>query len=347
MGATSNGLEVSGNVTWSTSPLTISETVRVLDGGILTIEPGVEVRFDSLGSAIQGHIVVEDGGELIAEGQSGQAIRFTSAEETPGPGDWAYVRIAPGGTGSLDFCEFEFGGQWLDMGSLIIQSSSVAVRNTTIANGQRNGVLLSGPGNAALLENITVTGCEDAAIYQDTVNMDPSYAGIAASENGLDGIEINGADIDQSVAWTQTAVPFFLSGWARALEGGQLSIGPGVELRMIETSSFLQSLLEAQMGGVLSIAGTAEAPVLITSGLAEPAPGDWGFVRFGVGSSGSIAYCTMEFGGFPGTSDPYTVDIESSDVTIANLTVRNSDGHGINVSSGSSPTLSNLTVMNC
>ena len=82
------GGEISGAVIWYQvcSPYTLSGNVLVNTGARLTIEAGVEVKFD-------GFYRIEVAGELIAIGTPSQPIIFTSNRATPQMGDWQAIRF--------------------------------------------------------------------------------------------------------------------------------------------------------------------------------------------------------------------------------------------------------------
>ncbi len=85
---TSVGGYISENTTWKIagSPYIVEETVIVEPSVILSIEPGVEVRFAN------GTELIIDG-SLTASGNATNYITFTSNATTPKPGDWGAIRF--------------------------------------------------------------------------------------------------------------------------------------------------------------------------------------------------------------------------------------------------------------
>ncbi|MBI1299694.1 hypothetical protein GC175_32620, partial [bacterium] len=79
---------INGNVSWTpeNSPYIIQGNVSILDGGSLTILPGVEIRFDA-----DRLLDVRGGGTLIAQGTETQPITFTANLTTPVAGHWRYL----------------------------------------------------------------------------------------------------------------------------------------------------------------------------------------------------------------------------------------------------------------
>ena len=80
------------NTTWTlaNSPYIVIDTVVVFPGVILTIEPGVLVKFktDKLLEIRQG--------QLLAIGTATDSITFTSDSTLPFPGVWAQIHIRGG-----------------------------------------------------------------------------------------------------------------------------------------------------------------------------------------------------------------------------------------------------------
>ncbi|GIW05630.1 MAG: hypothetical protein KatS3mg060_0435 [Dehalococcoidia bacterium] len=94
-----------GTWTRENSPYIVTESVDVPNGGTLTIEPGVEVRFQA-----NKRLSVRGTGKLIAEGTASQPITFTAAVTNPSPGAWHRLEFETNATGRLAHCRVEYAG---------------------------------------------------------------------------------------------------------------------------------------------------------------------------------------------------------------------------------------------
>jgi hypothetical protein len=79
------------------------QTVTVRFGSTLTIEPGVEVRFQP------GRMLTTDiGCSIAAVGTSGDQIVFTSSAATPATSDWNKVEVYASDGSSFEHCVFRY-----------------------------------------------------------------------------------------------------------------------------------------------------------------------------------------------------------------------------------------------
>jgi parallel beta-helix repeat protein len=103
-GTSKSGVILAPGETWnvSGSPYWIEGDISVENGAILTIEPGVEVRFN-------GYYSIFVDGELDAQGMPGQRIVITSNQSNPSPEDWNRIQIDNQGHAEISYCDISYG----------------------------------------------------------------------------------------------------------------------------------------------------------------------------------------------------------------------------------------------
>jgi hypothetical protein len=96
---------ISSDTTWTVadSPYIVVGNLLVDNGVTLTIEPGVEVRFD-------GHYFLQVEGVLIADGTETDMITFTSNMSSPAPDDWESIIFMDNADlgSSITYCTIEY-----------------------------------------------------------------------------------------------------------------------------------------------------------------------------------------------------------------------------------------------
>ena len=160
--------------TLSGSPYTVTSNVTIVgtDGtdGIttLTIEPGVVVKFNS-GRSLTVGASSGDPGALVARGEEGNPIRFTSNQASPAPGDWYYIQFSntsDDATTVMEHCVVEYGGS--SSGSLYTYQASPAFRNVAVRNSKSYGAYIY--GSAPTFENCAFSGNQNYdLLYSGTV----------------------------------------------------------------------------------------------------------------------------------------------------------------------------------
>ncbi len=148
--------------------ITSSLTVKGTDGvdGIttLTIEPGVEVRFNRY-TKLEIGASSGDSGALIAEGTTADPILFTSNEASPAAGDWYGIRFqntTDDDTTSLSNCVVEYAG-YVNQGSVYIYNSAPELHDSSIRYGSSYGVYVYS-GNPTL-SNVTISDIANYGLY--------------------------------------------------------------------------------------------------------------------------------------------------------------------------------------
>jgi PKD repeat protein len=138
---------ITSDETWTLagSPHIIQSLTTVKNGATLTIEPGVEVRFNK--DAVNRSLIIGEGGadgtpgRLIAQGTDSQKIMFTSNAANPQPGDWAHIYFWDNASDDsiIENAVIEYGGS---NGSIDIHSANPTIRNCIIRRSLNAGVYL-------------------------------------------------------------------------------------------------------------------------------------------------------------------------------------------------------------
>lgn len=259
----------------------------------LTVDPGATIQMGS-GSILQ----VGNNGGLTMVGTADKPITLTSSKSSGAPGDWLEIDVFSASADDLnrlDHVVIEhaggggYGQVWVEDGA------SIAIRNTTIRNGDDVGV--ENHGELREFAGNTLVDNAAGALRIDANAVDQLHTGIYGP-NGVDGVLVLTDTIDHDATWEALGVPFIAgNGFAIATDAGsaRLSFDPGSELRLGEGS-----ILSVDLNGALRLDGTADAPVRITSAKPAPAGGDWLEIDLNEGSVGPenvFTHAEISYGG--------------------------------------------------
>ena len=186
-GSANVGGLIGADTTWTAanSPYIVTSSVLVQQGVTLTIEPGVEVRFNA-------GLTLQVNGELIARGTEATPIVFTSNAPSPAPGDWGFILFTDTAvdaiydvngdylSGSiLEHCTIEFAGSGNDY-ALRLDQSGPFINQCTIKDNAGSGISVVSAGPAKIL-NSTIMG-----------NTASQGGGIYIFNNGVDRVTLSG-----------------------------------------------------------------------------------------------------------------------------------------------------------
>lgn len=138
---------VTQNVTWpkQSFPYYVIDWMGVgsTEGNVLTISPGVTIRFKKAYSFSLG---MYDKAGLIANGTESEPIIFTSDAATPAPKDWEYIYFGPqtmSGT-ILNYCIIEYAGYNSALGAIHVENTNVpTISNCIVRNSGSYGISLT------------------------------------------------------------------------------------------------------------------------------------------------------------------------------------------------------------
>lgn len=141
------------NETWS-GTVVITGDITVPEGLILTIEPGTTLIFacerdDTLGGVDTSRCELIVEGALIADGEPGAPITFTTDARVPAPRDWYGIRfLSPDANGTvLDHCEINYAYLGVSL-----ETSSPILTNNLVANCYYRGISGTTSGQNILIQ---------------------------------------------------------------------------------------------------------------------------------------------------------------------------------------------------
>ncbi|MDW8851934.1 right-handed parallel beta-helix repeat-containing protein [Flavobacterium sp. MMLR14_040] len=146
--SSNNLVLVNGNVngTWTKgNTYRVTGNIVVPTGQTLTIEEGVEIKFDGYYSLIVN-------GTLLANGSANNYIKFTSNSSSPTKKDWNQIAIY--GTSKLDYCIIEYGKIKNDDNIGILHVlGNLDISNSIIRNSEQSAISIRNSANLTIRNN--------------------------------------------------------------------------------------------------------------------------------------------------------------------------------------------------
>jgi parallel beta-helix repeat protein len=166
------GGEITSSATWTNQgfayvivgDVTVRYHAENSDTAVLTLEPGVAIRFEPgtglyIGSYIHHYYFPKHYyGALSAQGTAQAPITFTSNAPAPAPGDWKgiYFRVQTNSASTLlEHCLVEYGGN-TNNANIHLNNAKPTIQYNTIRNSSHSGIYVSGTG-----ANGAIVGCNN------------------------------------------------------------------------------------------------------------------------------------------------------------------------------------------
>ena len=315
--------------------------------------PGCIVKFASGTELLCGQY--SSPGAIKAIGKADSTILFTSNVGTPSPGDWDDIGLEEGtmSTTQFSYCTFEFGGSNNGYGDLYLSGTSAKIDHCHFRKSLNNGIYCASDAYFSSFTSNTVDSCTKYPVHIDanqvgSLGASSTFRGNAA---GRDMIEVVSGTVAQSQTWANQGVPYLITGnvWiSDASNNPVLTLAPGDTLKIAPGFEILVGHYAAP--GALSAIGTASSPIVFTTSVASPQPGDhWSDIGIyeGATSSTQFDYCVIEYAG--NSSGSGAVYVYNSAPRITNCTIRHSSDYGVYSSTSGAPFASfqNNTITDC
>ncbi len=248
MQAADLGGTISSNTTLTVdnSPYIIINNVTVNPGITLTIEPGVEVRFNS-------NFYIHVRGTMNAS-----EVIFTANTDTPVAGFYQGIYVGYQGYAefadvSLNNCTVEYAQQMF-----VRKGSLTLTNNCTLQNFSGYGIDIYQNGTLDI-DNTSVTSTSYPIYFRDTNGGNFTVGeNVSLTGNTNDFIFIDFRDLDEVFNMPDVGIPYYYNSELRILESGQLNIEPGAVLEG-NTGAYIA------VNGIIKAIGTEASPVTFTT----------------------------------------------------------------------------------
>jgi hypothetical protein len=153
---------ISSDTTWTSagSPYLVTGDVLVNSGVVLTIAPGVVVKFGA------GTSLFVDG-TLVVNGDEAQPVTFSSNKATPTPGDWGTINFRGSSAESiLKWASISYASD-----GVTVTAGSPTLEHCSVSNNQRYGVYVSAGAPTIVKTTIYENGKDGIWNYVGTVTV--------------------------------------------------------------------------------------------------------------------------------------------------------------------------------
>ncbi|HVT18587.1 MAG TPA: FlgD immunoglobulin-like domain containing protein [Thermoanaerobaculia bacterium] len=159
---------------------------------------------------------------------------------------------------------------------------------------------------------------------------------LALTPSSVRGTNVVG-DIASNTEWTVAGSPYVVTAPVSVYGGVTLTVDSGVTVQFVAGAGLT-------VAGTLTAIGSSSSPIVFTSSAGTTA-GSWRTITFTGGTSSSLSYATVSYGGADGGFGSGAIVVGAGSATFDHLTVSASGNAGIVVkNNGASLTLSNSTV---
>lgn len=282
-----------GSETWGEAVHVVDVTVWV--DGVLTVEPCAVVEMVSGGS-----ISVMDGGALQVLGEPDRPVTFTSHENDGVRGAWGIIELqdpAEAGANVIRHAVIEYGGGGV-FGAVRVESGvALTMTDTVVRESGDVGVSVADGGELTAFEGNTLIDNTAGPIELPHDQAGQLGEGTYAP-NDVEGIVLTSTEVNTDQTWLAHDAPYVSD------NGFTIVDYDGSALLTLEAGAVLKlgdgAAVRVDRNGGLALAGTAKAPVTVTSASSTPQRGDWANIEVRVDSvseHNDFDFAVIEYGG--------------------------------------------------
>ena len=317
--------------------VTIEDNLTVKEGATLTIEPGARIAFktNTFLSIVEG--------KLLAQGTADSPILFTSADDSPNPGDWVGLMFeANAKKGSIiDRAKIEYAGKTGNYGEGAltlygeVAADRITVTNTIFQNNDTRGVKVqNAKSRFAKFEGNSFVGNDKVAM-----ELPPEVvSSIGDNKLGGEDIHVVEGELTHDAKWTKIDANYVIDGnlvIKGEKEAPVLTLPDGATLKFAENTYLW--IGQNQGGGLVA------NNVTFTSAAVTPDKDDWvGIIFDEKVTKTKLDGCTVEYAGKTGNYGTSAISFygeidakkAAKRVEITNLTMRKCETPGISFPHG-------------
>lgn len=298
--------------------------------GLLIVEPCSTIKMPD-----GGVISVRDGGAIRMLGTAELPIKVTSGKPVKARGDHSGIEIydtSVGPNNALQHVTVEYGGAggygmlWLQAGA------SAAITDSAFQQSSDHGLVVE---TDAELREFTGNAVIDNA--KGALRIAPRGAGQLGpgtyAPNDVDQILLDGAGVNSDSTWLAHDAPYVsVSGFEVTTPSGsaRLTVSAGATIRLGNGA-----IVSVRDNAGLTMVGTADQPITLTSNKAVGSPGDWAEIDIYDASAdllNEFDHVVLEYGG-SSVYGQLWVDSGAS-VAVRNSIIRDGADTGVYVAAG-------------
>lgn len=176
---------ITSDTTWdlSGSPYYVESNITIVSGVTLTVDAGVEVKFN-------GFYEIAVNGFLRSVGTSLNMINYTSNKSSPAIGDWWRLFVNDTGEADISYCSIEFANAAIYLSF----SEYTNITNNALTNNT-HGITIYPYSDQTTIANNTISYNEQGGIALNTPSMEHVYEsriiGNTVSNNGGTGVYLS------------------------------------------------------------------------------------------------------------------------------------------------------------